>query len=152
MRTLAVRRRVDCPFSAAVEFAREVLGAESKIAVSPFPGPAESVRLHTDVVDDVSDPVRRHDALHLTWTPAHALFPHLNAVLTARPHGRDCTLQLRAYYEPPLQMPGRIFDALFGRAAARLTLRRFLARLTGSIERRWSAARTSLGAPPQSQR
>lgn len=110
--------------------------------VSPIPVVSENVKAAAAIVDDRSDDVRRHDALLLAWKPHHrGMFPDFQGVLTARPSGRGADLNLHGRYEPPLGLPGAIFDTVAGRHIARITMGRVLCDLCKQIEQKWNAER-----------
>ncbi len=124
-----------CPFSAAIEC------AESYLQEAAERGRIDELlvdtRLSVLVVEDYTDPVRRHDALEFGWRPASALFPRGQALLTVRPHAPQGTqLQFSISYRPPLRTIGRIFDACIGRYIAWITTGLLVNRLRTEIERR----------------
>ena len=147
MSEVQVTHQCACPFSAVIEFAEKALNESRSMRVSPVPVVAETVHAMAAVVDDSSDDVRRHDALLLVWKPDHrGMFPDFQGVLTARPSGRGAELSLHGRYQPPLGLPGAIFDAVAGRHIARMTMGRVLADLCKEIEHKWNAERA--GNPP----
>lgn len=144
MREIRVTRHCACPFSAVIDFAEKALHDSPWMRVSPVPVVSENVQAAAAVVDDRSDDVRRHDALLLAWKPNHrGMFPDFQGVLTARPSGRGAELTLHGRYQPPLGLPGAVFDAVAGRHIARVTMRRVLADLCTQIEQRWDAERAA---------
>jgi hypothetical protein len=137
-----VSRHCACPFSAVIDFAEKALHESHFMRVSPVPVISENVQTLAAVVDDRSDDVRRHDALLLAWKPNHrGMFPDFQGVLTARPSGRGAKLNLHGRYQPPLGLPGAIFDTVAGRHIARMTMGRVLDDLCKQIEQKWNAER-----------
>lgn len=142
MTTVRATRHVECPFSACIDFCEEALRARPDITLL-----TQHAELTTQIAEDVSDSVRRHDALLLGWHPRLAvLFPDFHGALTVRPKGRGVWLRIQGSYEPPFGAAGRIFDMLVGRFIARFTLARLLRDLSRTVERRWSAFRRELTA------
>ncbi len=127
-----------CPFSAAVECAERYLQqAALRGSIDELVVPTA---ISIAVVEDFTDPVRRHDALEFQWRPRSSLFPAGHALLTVRPHAPQGTeLQFSIAYVPPLGMAGRIFDAVIGRHVAWMTGSLLLRRLRIEIERCASA-------------
>ena len=145
MSEIRVTHHCACPFSAVIEFAEKALSESRWMRVSPVPVVAENVQAVAAVVDDRSDDVRRHDALLLAWKPNHrGMFPDFQGVLTARPSGRGAELSLHGRYQPPLGLPGAIFDSVAGRHIARLTMRRVLDDLCKQIEQKWNAEKPGM--------
>ncbi|HVA38405.1 MAG TPA: hypothetical protein VNJ51_12425 [Candidatus Dormibacteraeota bacterium] len=143
MRTLHVTRYVGCPFSATIELAELALRDRRDLIVSAAPALRERASVSFRRVKDRDDQTRRHDALLLAWRPHHmTLFPDFHGVLTVRPKHQGVWLRIQGSYEPPLGLCGRVFDALLGRAIARLTLKRLAADLAVKIEARWAAIRS----------
>ncbi len=137
-------RFVDCPFSAVIEFAEEALRERPDVTLSPAPRLARHVCVASQVCEDVSDPVRRHDALLLAWRPPSPLFPDFHGAFTVRPKGRGAWLRVQGSYEPPFGALGRAFDSLFGRRIARRTLEHLLRDISESAEHRWRSFREEL--------
>lgn len=146
MTTVRATRFVECPFSAVIDYAEEALRRRQDIIVSAAPAFGELVHVTARISDDVSDPVRRHDALLLAWRPYSPLFPDFHGALTVRPQGRGAWLRIQGSYEPPLGVAGRAFDSLVGRRIAYLTLTRLLREIAHSAERRWRQVRAGLPA------
>ena len=129
---------VDVPFSAISDLLAEVLRTRSDLLVSPVAGAGEHVHLVWDVVDDVGDEVRKHEAIAFSWTPAHArLFPALRGSISVRPHFRRSWMRIAGEYDPPLAGAGRIFDLVAGRYVAWRTLRRIAQQLRRDVELRY---------------
>lgn len=140
--TVHATRYVDCPFSAVIEYVDDTLRRRMDRALSPVPLLSARVRVHLRVVDDRTDPVRRHDALLLAWRPAlPRLFPAFCGALTVRPKGRGAWLRIRGSYEPPLGAAGRLFDVIAGRALALRTLDRLLREIVRDVEAAWQTFR-----------
>lgn len=146
MTTVRATRFVECPFSAVIDYAEEALRRRQNIIVSAAPALGELVHVTAQISDDVSDPVRRHDALLLAWRPYSPLFPDFHGALTVRPKGRGAWLRIQGSYEPPLGIAGRTFDALVGRRIAYFTLARLLREIAHSAERRWRQVQAGLPA------
>jgi hypothetical protein len=145
MTTVRATRYVDCPFSAVIEFCEEALHERSDITLSPAPGVAQAAHVTAQTADDITDSVRRHDALLLAWRPARsALFPDFHGVMTVRPQGHGAWLRIEGSYEPPFGVPGKVFDALAGRVIAQRTLVRLLSDVAHAAEQRWRAFRTEI--------
>lgn len=144
--TVRATRFVECPFSAVIEYAEEALRRRDNIIVSAAPALGELVHVTSQVSDDVSDPVRRHDALLLAWRPYSPFFPDFHGALTVRPKGRGAWLRIQGSYEPPLGIAGRAFDALVGRRIAYFTLARLVRDIARSAEQRWRQVRAGLPA------
>lgn len=111
----------NCAFSVAVERAGRALRA---------------ARFESLIVDDFTDPVRRHEAVEFRWSPRLALLPAAQALLTVRPHAPQGTeLQLSLAYIPPLGGFGSVFDLLVGRHIGWLTAGLLLVALRRAVER-----------------
>jgi hypothetical protein len=149
MRTIHGEIEVDCPFSATIEYAEKYV---SRLAwsnqgrlltlwaqVVPSPGGrfalGWTVFARATVGRDQTDDARRHEAMWIRLRPARGLpFPHVAALLTARPLHRRTVLSLSAEYLPPFGALGRAFDAVVGRRLAEGALLGFLREMKGSIE------------------
>ncbi len=144
MTTVHVKKYVDCPFSATIEFADEALRKETRMQVSPAAPIGAQVAYTTQTIQDSTDTARVHDALLLAWQPQGGKWlPHFRGVFTVRPSQRGSQLRITGAYEPPFGPLGRIFDFIVGRSIARQTLMRLLSQVAGDIERRWEADRAS---------
>lgn len=147
MTTVHAGKYVACPFSASIEYAENTLRARHELVISPGPALGERVHMDAKVTDDLTDSVRRHDALLLAWQPKHsAMFPDFHGALTVRPKLRGSYLRLQGSYEPPAGLLGRAFDAVAGRAIATLTMRRLLNEIGKAVEAQWSTFRQELEA------
>ena len=145
MTTVRATRFVNCPFSGVIEFAEEALRERESITLSPAAPFKQRVALATEAAEDISDRVRRHDALLIAWKPAIAfLFPDFRGAVTVRPMGHGAWLRIQGSYEPPLGAIGRVFDALFGRYVAHLTLAHLLDDVARDVECRWRAYRKEI--------
>ncbi len=144
-------RYVDCPFSATIEFAQQALLKESDVTISPVSPESpvsERVAVSTEMVEDIEDTARKHEALNVHWKPQRRyLFPDFHGVLTVRPQARGSSLRIDGTYQPPFGSLGRVFDALAGRIVARRTLERLLDDLAQKIEARWEAFRAEAPGP-----
>lgn len=147
MTTVHAGKYVACPFSASIEYAEKILRERHELVVSPGPAVGERVHMDAKVTDDLTDFVRRHDALLLAWQPKHAtMFPDFHGALTVRPKLRGSYLRLQGSYEPPAGLLGRAFDAIFGRQIATLTMRRLLNEIGKAVETQWTTFREELEA------
>ena|SRR5690348_16556709 len=147
MTTVHAGKYVACPFSASIEYAENTLRERRELVVSPGPALGERVQMDAKATDDLTDSVRRHDALLLAWQPKHTtMFPDFHGALTVRPKLSGSYLRLQGSYDPPAGVVGRAFDAIFGRAIATLTMRRLLNEIGKSVERQWTAFRKELEA------
>lgn len=145
MSSVSVTRFVNCPFSAVIDFAEETLRSRPDITLSPVPHVGQRVNVTAQVTDDTSDTSRLHDALLIAWQPKlRALFPNFHGALTVRPKDRGAWLRIQGSYDPPLGIPGRIFDAVAGRFIARRTLARTLKEVCEAVEWRWRAFRSEV--------
>lgn len=135
MTKISVAQYVECPFSAAMEYAEKAILEKKELYLTPAPAVAERARFTAATTADASDVSRGHDALLIAWQPRNQrLFPEFRGVLTARPKGRGVWLRLTGQYAPPYGIPGKIFDLLVGRIIARETMRHLLSELAGDIE------------------
>lgn len=147
MTTVHAGKYVACPFSASIEYAEKTLRQRHELVVSPGPAVGERVHMDAKVTDDLTDSVRRHDALLLAWQPKHtAMFPDFHGALTVRPKLRGSYLRLQGSYEPPAGLLGRAFDAVLGRPIATLTMRRLLNEIGKAVEAQWTTFREELEA------
>lgn len=149
MRTIRGQVDVACPFSAAIEYAENYVsrltwsgnGRLLQLWAPLVPAPRGNVALgwtvfaHATTGRDHTDTARRHEAMWIRLRPARGLpFPHVAAVLTARPHQGRTLLHLAAEYVPPFGLVGAAFDAVVGRWLASRALLGFLAEMKRSIE------------------
>jgi len=147
MTTVHAGKYIACPFSASIEYAENVLRERHELVLSPGPALGERVHMDTKVTDDLTDSVRRHDALLLAWQPKHtAMFPDFHGALTVRPKLRGSYLRLQGSYDPPAGVLGRAFDTVLGRLIATLTMRRLLNDIGHGVEARWTAFREEIEA------
>jgi hypothetical protein len=132
---VCVKRYVRCPFSAAIELAEKVLGRRGDLYITPSAPVGERVTFATATATDITDDVRKHDALLLTWSPQRAgMFPKFSGSLTVRPKGRGVWLRLSGEYEPPYGPAGKVFDFVLGRSIASATMRNLLDELAQDVE------------------
>lgn len=142
MTEIRVTGYCECPFSDAIGFAQLSFTEQPHMQVSPIFTASEGVSQTTQVVDDATDAVRRHDALLLAWKPNHqTFFPNFRGILTVRPRDRGVWMRLQGFYEPPFGLVGKIFDAVAGKRIAEVTTQRLLDRAIDDIESKWSLAR-----------
>jgi len=127
MKGLRFESRVECPFSAATEFAQEYF--EQRVpGVLRVPlrfGPLKiqlnrGVSTGVAIYLDHTDPARKHEALAISMRPLGGLpFPEFRSALTVRPFMPPGTLiALELSYQPPLGVAGRLLDAVAGRLVA----------------------------------
>lgn len=135
MTQIRVKRYVECPFSAALEFAEQAVSRRSGLYLTPSPPLGERVRFVASSTGDKSDSARVHDALLLAWRPqTPGMFPDFRGVLTVRPKRAGVWLRLSGQYEPPYGTLGKVFDTIAGRAIAKHTMRNLLGDLAAEIE------------------
>lgn len=135
MTRIRVQRHVECPFSAALEFAEQAVSRRAEFYVSPSPPLGERVHAVASSIEDATDTVRKHEALLLAWRPqTRDIFPDFHGVLTVRPERSGVSLRLTGEYEPPYKPFGKVFDALAGRVLARRTMLNLLSDLAADIE------------------
>lgn len=143
MTQFCVNRYVECPFSAAMEFAELALARRPDLYVTPSPPFGERVRIAATSVEDTTDLARNHDALLLAWRPqAQGMFPDFRGVLTIRPKRSGVWMRLTGAYEPPYGTLGKAFDAIAGRMLAQRTMRHLLADLAADIEAQYEEERS----------
>lgn len=151
MSTLFHRRYLACPYDRARGILEERLQdlAESGRPVVqrlrvPFPnvdggGPA----IEKDVIITYgvgNDPLHFDQPWSVHWMPANGgPFPEFDGTLTVRADEdyTTCALELRGAYEPPLGIPGALFDTVLGSRVASATAREFLKEIGTRIESRY---------------
>ncbi len=143
-RAVEAHSLVRCPFSGVIEFSESFFEGDRGFSISPIAAVAAAVEPGTRAVDDLTDDVRRHDALELTWTPRRPWFPLFDGFVTVRPHYQGAMLTISGTYEPPLRAFGRAFDAIVGRFLAHRTLQRLVDALARHVEREWDRDRVPL--------
>lgn len=147
MTRVFVTKDVKCPFSATIDFIERLHRTGSEHVVGPFAGLRTPVICDLHEVRDFTDQTRIHEALTLHWKArAKIPVPEMNGLLTVRPNGRLTQLRMEGRYEPPLGLPGRLFDLLAGRYIARRTIRVFLSELRTFIETEWEEERLANAA------
>ena len=135
---------VDCPFSAALEFAEKAVRRRGDLYLTPAPPLGERVRFSAATADDTSDPARKHDALLIAWRPQNrGMFPDFRGVLTVRPKQRGTLLRLTGQYKPPYGLAGTVFDFFVGRMIARKTMHHLLTDLAVDMEVQYAKERQS---------
>lgn len=149
MRTIHGQIEVASPFSTAIELAERYVsrltwsgeGRLLRLWAQVVPAPQGRLALgwtvfaHAAIGRDHTDSARRHEAMWIRLRPARGLpFPHVAAVLTARPRQGHTLLHLTAEYVPPFGLLGAAFDALIGRRLAARALLGFLAEMKRSVE------------------
>ncbi len=150
MSTLFHRRYLACPYDRARGILEETLHelAETRRPVLqrlrvPFPpadGSGPSIEKDVTVTYGVGkDPLHFDQPWTVDWTPANGgPFPTFDGTLTVRADEdyTTCALELRGTYEPPLGIPGTMFDSVLGSRIASATAREFLKEIGTSIEER----------------
>jgi len=142
MTHIRAARYVECPFSAALEFAEKAVRGRPGFYLTPSPPLGEKVMVSAKSADDSSDDARKHDALLIAWRPqTRGMFPDFHGALTVRPELRGALLQLNGRYEPPFGFAGKLFDVIVGRSIARSTLANLLSDLALDIEAQYQEER-----------
>ena len=151
MSTLFHRRYLACPYDRARSILEETL---QELATTgrpviqrlrvPFPvrdGSGPSIEKDVTVTYGVGkDPLHFDQPWALHWTPTNGgAFPEFNGTLTVRADEdyTTCALELRGTYEPPLGIPGTMFDSVLGSRIASATAREFLKEIGMRIEERY---------------
>jgi hypothetical protein len=151
MSTLFHRRYLACPYDRArhaLEDTVQELAATGRPVVQRLrlPLPASDERapgLEKDVILTYGvgdDPLHFDQPWTVHWTPADGgLFPEFNGTLTVRADEdyTTCALELHGTYEPPLGVPGAMFDTVLGSRVASATAREFLKEVGTRIEARY---------------
>lgn len=136
-------RRIDCPFSIALEYAAqflrrfETLPMESVVRMPlaifglTLPGALQHrVRLRVSIHPDPTDKGRQHEAIHVSWWSESKWLPNLSGTLCFRIASHVGTLLLfDGTYTQPFGFAGAIFDQLLGRHVAAATVRDLLDRI-----------------------
>jgi|GEM_PF-1364800 hypothetical protein len=127
MKRFRIETQVACPFSAAIDFAKDYfrLRAPGVLRVPLRLGPVDiqfnrTMTARMIVCTDRTDLTRKHEALEIRMHPLGAIpFPEFSSTLTVRPHMPPGTLlALEVSYRPPLGILGSILDAALGRRVA----------------------------------
>lgn len=151
MSTLFHRRYLACPYDRARHILADTL---QDLATSgrpviqrlrvPFPntdGSAASIEKDVTITYGVGkDPLHFDQPWTVHWTPSNGgPFPEFNGALTVRADEdyMTCALELRGNYEPPLGLPGALFDTVLGSRIASATAREFLKEIGTRIEARY---------------
>jgi hypothetical protein len=151
MSTLFYRRYLACPYDRARRALEETLrdlAATGRPVVQrlrvPVPGVDSAEKgVEKDVVITYGvgqDPLHFDQPWTVHWTPANGgPFPEFNGTLTVRADEdyTTCALELRGAYEPPLGVPGALFDTVLGSRIASSTAREFLKEIGTRIETRY---------------
>ncbi len=132
------------PFSSVIEYAAEFFTEHPNLGVTALPAMTARVRTNAEVKEDHTDPVRRHDALRISWVPRWPLFPNFEGLLTVRPSDSNATLGLEGSYDPPGGSFGKVFDRVIGQQLAMRTMANLMHRLARHIEVRYKNFQASL--------
>lgn len=125
------------PFSAVIEYANYFFLEHPRLHIRSLGGTRAAVDVQHEVVTDVADLARMHDAIVLSWQPRLPLFPDFVGCVSVRPHFKGSMLSIEGTYEPPFGALGRVFDRIGGRMLAFASLDFLLFRVRGFIERRY---------------
>ncbi|MBV8639321.1 MAG: hypothetical protein JO322_14675 [Candidatus Eremiobacteraeota bacterium] len=153
MSTLFHRRYLACPYDRARYILAETLQdlAESgrpvvqrlRVQFPSADGDGASVEKDVIVTYGVgNDPLHFDQPWAVHWMPANGgPFPEFDGTLTVRADEdyTTCALELRGNYEPPLGIPGALFDTVLGSRIASATAREFLKEIGTRIETRYRA-------------
>src|SRR5215469_7842665 len=149
MSTLFHRRYLACPYDRARRALEETL---QDLATTGRPviqtlrvpvGDGDGPGVAKDVVVTYGvgkDPLHFDQPWTVQWKPTNGgPFPEFNGTLTVRADEdyTTCALELRGTYEPPLGVPGAMFDTVLGSRIASATAREFLKEIGTRIEARY---------------
>jgi hypothetical protein len=151
MSTLFHRRYLACPYDRArrtLEESLHDLARSGRPVVQrlrvPLPArDGQPPSLEKDVIVTYGvghDPLHFDQPWTLHWMPSDGgPFPEFNGALTVRADEdyTTCALELRGTYEPPLGVPGAMFDTILGSRIASATAREFLKEIGMQIEARY---------------
>ena len=150
MSTLFHRRYLACPYDRArhaLEQTLQDLAASGRPVIQTLRVPLPSGDGTEGVEKDVlvtygvgKDPLHFDQPWTVQWKPANGgPFPQFNGTLTVRADEdyTTCALELRGTYEPPLGVPGAMFDTVLGSRIASATAREFLKEIATRIEARY---------------
>lgn len=127
------------PFSAVIEYADAFFTSHPDVHLHSVGPTSAEVHVRHEVVQDVSDAARLHDAITLSWRPKVALFPTFDGFVSVRPHFKGSMLAIEGTYDPPFGWFGRIFDGMVGRVLATASLDYLLRRIGSDIGKRHAA-------------
>lgn len=129
-------REFCCPFSIAHEYAADFL-RELEGAPLVAGSLSRPITLRFAFHDDVSDLVRRHDAIVLAWRTGSSWLPDCAGALRFRIAPHDCTVaHFEGTYTPPFGLIGAAFDLVVGHRIASSTADDLLRRMASYVERR----------------
>lgn len=151
MSTLFHRRYLACPYDRArraLEDTLHDLAATGRPVIQtlrmPLAGSDDGrPGIEKDVVVTYgagTDPLHFDQPWTVQWKPTNGgPFPQFNGTLTVRADEdyTTCALELRGTYEPPLGIPGAMFDTVLGSRIASSTAREFLKEIATRIEARY---------------
>ena len=150
MSTLFHRRYLACPYDRARRVVEETLrglATTGRPVIQhlrvPIPGRDGDSFVEKDVSVTYGvgiDPLHFDQPWTVHWKPADGgPFPDFNGTLTVRADEdyTTCALELRGTYEPPLGVPGALFDTVLGSRIASATAREYLKEMGTQIEDRY---------------
>lgn len=151
MSTLFHRRYLACPYDRARRELEETLQELAttgrpvmqrlRVPLPSADGGGPSLEKDAIVTYGVGqDPLHFDQPWTVRWTPADGgPFPEFDGTLTVRADEdyTTCALELRGTYEPPLGIPGAMFDSVLGSRIASATAREFLKEIGTRIEDRY---------------
>ncbi len=150
MSTLFHRRYLACPYDRARRALEETLhdlAATGRPVTQtlrmPLHGDSDGPGVEKDVAVTYGvgqDPLHFDQPWTVQWKPTNGgPFPEFNGTLTVRADEdyTTCALELRGTYEPPLGVPGAMFDTVLGSRIASSTAREFLKEMATRIESRY---------------
>ena len=142
-----IRERVfvACPLAHAHRYLADVLPTESSggqpLALRVPPpgghGGAELEECVTVQCAPLMDPSHESAVWRISWAPrSPAIFPAFDGRISIKggEDYRTCRLVLEGSYEPPLGLPGRVFDAALGHRIAQTTVRELLRTIAERME------------------
>lgn len=128
----------ECPFSVAAEYTVSFLKRDADepgrfvAHLGPLRWPVTS---SFGVHYGIDDGVHGHDEIRFAWRARTRWLPDLTGTLRlAIATYRTTEIALAATYEPPLGLPGRLFDAAIGRRLAAATAHDFVERIVAALE------------------
>jgi hypothetical protein len=119
-----------------MEYAAQFFSAHPNLHVKGPLGASAVVQPSGNLLDDVSDSTRSHDAYVVSWRPRWRLAPDFDGILTVRPGSGGSMLAISATYQPPGGTIGWLFDAMIGRHIAATTIDHLLGELRSFMEER----------------
>ena len=143
MNTVAVTADVQCPFSAAIDYAELYHNEHAGTGIMPYAHVVRHISCDANEIRDVTDETRVHEALLFRWSsPLPVLPPLIHGLVTVRPNGRTTRIRIEANYVARFGLFGRVIDVLVGRLIVRNVLRTFMHDLCRYIENTYELERT----------